>query len=216
MAEDFHTVLDETFTNISIQAVNQRLAPLLESVDKIKSKYGRELLDVGIGANAAPPLGAHTRSWKMLGDAWLKRKKASTSRPEYYLGLTGQLQASILAMPTEQIFGKTQLRSIGGVAQSQGFYNPRLRRFVSTVFRDRGGRFARASEAGKKLRVVVDAFPELRTSNSSDIIDKLPIPLSEKMKLEWNNTDRPLMASFTAWFYENRIKFTIEQGLKAL
>lgn len=213
MAEDFAEAVDGVLKDLTIQVLNARLVGVLYSVNRVKSQFGKELVTTGIGVNS-PPIFAKASSWKPLGDAWLKRKKTTSKKPMFYEGLTGDLKRDILAMPTERIFGKTQLTAAANVREdSKGFYNPRIRRQINTVFRGDGGRFASPKPKGvKRFTVRIDPFPEL--SSGDNHIDKLPVSAASKMKLSYNDAARPLLVGFTEWFYNNRIKFTIEQGLK--
>ena len=217
MAEDFAKAFDGALKDLTMQIISARLVGVLYEVNRVKSKYGRELIETGIGVKTTPFF-APAGSWKPLTDAWIRRKKATKDDPRYYVGMTGRLEADILAMPAERIFGKTQLTAAANVKlDKNGFYNPRIRRQIDTVYRDRGtGRFASPELDGvKKFTVRVDPFPELNSmGNSSDYINKLPIDASSKMKLNYNKKARPLIVGFTEWFYQNRIKFAIEQGLK--
>lgn len=216
MAEDFAKAFDGALKDLTMQVISARLVGVLYEVNRVKSKYGRELIDVGIGVRSAPFF-APASSWKPLGDAWLRRKKATQDDPRFYSGLTGHLAQDILAMPTERIFGKTKLTAAANVRlDSGGFYNPRTRKFINTVYRDDRGRFASPEMDGiKRFTVRVDPFPELNSMGSgSDYINKLPISASSKMKLNYNKKARPLIVGFTEWFYQNKIKFAIEQGLK--
>lgn len=216
MDEDFVTAMDGVLKDIAMRVIDARLYGVLGAVNDAKSKYGRELADSGIGVNTTPFFLA-AGSWKELGDAWLNRKRATSNAPRFYSGLTGQLHADILAMPTERLFGKTQLTAAANVRRDDGgFFNPRLRRHISTVFRDERGRFASAKLKGaKKFTVRIDAFPELNNGTSTtDYINMLPISAASKMKLKYNKDARPLVAEFTSWFARNRIQFVIEQALK--
>lgn len=216
MDEDFITAFDGVLVDITLQVVDARLAGVLAAVNRAKSKYGRELVENGIGVNSTPFF-INRGGWKPLGQAWLARKRASAASPRYYEGLTGQLRNDILAMPTERIFGKTQLTAAAGVRKdTKGFYNPRLRRQINTVYRSNSGRFASPKLANaKNFTVRIDAFPELNNGTSStDYIDKLPISSMSKMKLQYNRQERPLIVGFTEWFAKNRIQFAAEQALK--
>ena len=214
MAEDFAKAFDGALRDLTMQVISARLVGVMYEVNRVKSNYGKELLDMGIGVDS-PPLFAAAGSWKPLTDAWIRRKKSGG--PRYYVGLTGELQADILAMPVERIFGKTKLTAASNVkVDNQGFYNPRTRSYINTVYRDDRGRFASKELEGlRNFTVRVDPFPELNSmGNTSDYINKLPISAMSKMKLNYNSKARPLVVGFTEWFYKNRIKFAIEQGLK--
>lgn len=217
MAEDFIQVFDGVVKDIAMQVVSARLQGVLNAVNVAKSKYGKELAETGIGTNA-PPFFAPSGSWKPLGDAWLKRKKASSSNPRFYEGLTGKLRDDILAMPTERIFGKTRLNAGINVRKDDtGFFNPRIKRRIDTVYRSSSGRFASPKLAGvKRFTVRIDPFPELAfgTSSSRDYINKLPLSALSKMKLNYNDPQRPLLVGFTEWFADHRIKFAAEQALR--
>lgn len=214
--EEFISVMDGLLLDQAVQVLDARLVGVVHRVNEVKSKYGKELIDAGIGTNSAPFFLTGT-SWKPLGDAWLRRKNASQGSPNFYIGLTGDLHKDILAMPSERIFGRTKLTAAADVRQAQGFYNPKTGKFIQTVFRDNRGRFASSKLEGvKRFTVRIDPFPEIsgNSYSSNDLINKLPIGNDSRLKLQYNKEARPLVVGFTEWFFENRIKFAIDQALK--
>lgn len=218
--QDFFPAFQEVIEDIAIGEVERRLRWVETKAYVAKQKYAADLAEMVIGSNAKPPLGEFTPSkWDPLTENWLKRKRTTKSRPEYYLGLTGKLSQDIRSMSrSSQLFGAIKTTSGKDVSvDNRGFYNPRIKRQIQTVYRDTRGRFSSSKLAGSKGVVYrIDAFPELSDSGVSldKIVDALPISFVSKRKLIGNDAKRPFLVNFTLWFAKHRVNFAIEQELK--
>lgn len=209
--EDFNYAVAETFGNIALQAVAHLYEPMIEEVEKLKSNYGKTLNIVAIGKNDAPNFpGQSDLGWADLSVRWMRRKKSYPNNA-FYKGLSPKgesLGSALFAMPGERLFGRTTLRTRMEQVQTEGFYNPRIRRRIETVYRNDKGQFARANaEARRTVRVTVNPFPNIDTYGDSEaLIRGLDIDTKNKEKLTYNDGKRPLIGPYTEWFFERRIR----------
>ena len=108
------------------------------------------------------------------------------------------------------VFGKTRVRVRVGSQQTEGFYNPRIKRQVTAVFRNEKGQFQSRNEFMRKpIRVTVDPFPNL--TNTKSPISQLGLDRKQSIKLYGNETTRDIVGPFTQWFFENRLRRMIER-----
>lgn len=209
--EDFNYAVAETFNNIAIQALAHVYEPMIQEIEKIKSAYGTLLRATAIGRDAAPNFpGQSTLDWQDLSVRWMKRKKSYPNN-KFYQGLSSSsesLAGALFAMPGENLFGRTQLRTRMEQVQTDGFFNPRIRRRIETVYRDDRGRFARANEEARRtVRVTINPFPNVTSYGDSEaLIQNLSIDDKNKTKLAANDSRRPIIGPYTEWFFERKIR----------
>lgn len=212
MKEDFDFAVAEVISNISLSGASNFFEPIVGEIEKIKASFGRTLRATAIGRDHAPVFGGQALEWKQLSDAWMRRKR-TYPRPAFYRGLSpteDSLAKALFELPGERLFGRTTLRTRLEQVETEGFYNPRIRRQIDTVFRDDYGRFARANEqARRNVRVVVNPFPNIEWGDSESLIRALPISDKNKMKLFANDETRPLIEPYTEWFFARKIRSKI-------
>ena len=216
--DDFSWQLANTFKNLSLDSASVVFEPLIDQIETVKGQYGKLLRASGIGREAAPVFDQKV-DWQELSKKW-RQRKGTYPKQRFYQGLSGNgesLAYALFALPGERLFGRTTVRSRMAQVETEGFYNPRIRRQIETVFRDDRGRFARANqEARESVLVQIDPFPNVGRDSRS-IIEGLPISDKNKLKLWGNDTERPLIGPFTDWFFERKIRTLIlnkVQGMK--
>ena len=218
MNQDFDFAVAQTITDIALSTASSYFEPIVGEVEKIKAGYGKLLRATAIGRDQAPDFGGADLGWVDLTDAWMRRKK-TYPRPAFYKGLStdsNSLSADLFKLPGERLFGKTTLRTRIQQVETEGFYNPRIKRQINTVYRDDRGRFMRANEEARRtVLVVVNPFPNV-DRDEEDMIRRLPIGEKNKIKLFANAEKRPIIGPYTEWFFENRLRAKIiamSQGL---
>lgn len=216
MNKDFNMVVTEVLRDISIQTATSVFSPIGVDIDKVKSSYGRLLRASSIGREGPPVFDGVKADWQDLSKRW-RQRKGTFPKNKFYVGLSDNgesLAASLFAMPTEKLFGKTQVRTRMVQVESDGFYNPRIKKQIDTVYRDDRGRFARNNPAARQqVLVQIVPFPGVR---DGDYINALPIADNQKKKLWYNNDARPLIGPFTEWFFERKIRTLIMNKIGAM
>lgn len=217
MNDDFSWQVAQTFKNLSLEAAGSVFDPLIDQIEQLKGQYGKLLRATSIGREA-PPVFDNPTDWRELSKKW-RQRKGTFPKNRFYHGLSGNgesLASALFSLPGERLFGRTTVRSRMAQVETAGFYNPRIRRQIETVFRDDRGRFARANrEAQEQVLVQIDPFPNAgRDSNS--LIEELPISDKNKMKLWANDDDRPLIGPYTDWFFERKIRTLILSKIQGM
>lgn len=212
--EDFNHAVAETINNLSLAGVAHIYEPMIDEIEKIKGSYGRLLRGTYIGRdNTSVAFGNNTVEWREISQKWRARKKIQSGN-RFYRGISPtneSLASALFSLPGEKLFGKTQMRTRLEQVQTDGFYNPRIRRRIETVYRNDRGQFARANaEARRTVRVTVNPFPGLDRDEESPI-RQLPISDKNKLKLFANDESRPLIGPYTEWFFQNRLRTKIIQ-----
>lgn len=216
MRQDFKTVFEDTIYNAIIEVVRDKLKPVLKQVEDTKKQYFKLLRTMSIGVPAPPDLDEFTPSWQELTTAWINKKKAKGGFG-FYRGKTGQLGEALdrLSNRTDTVFGQTKVSVVLGAVQTSDFYNPRLQRVVSAVYRDERGRFQSNNEFFRKpLKVRIDPFPKL--SNQQNPIRSLGLPRKQSIKLLGNEEKRPIIEPFTNWFFQRKLRDIIERAVDGL
>jgi len=218
MNEDFNYAIVETVNNLSLAGVAVIFEPIVEEVEKIKGQYGRILRATAIGRDQAPSFNGGPEDWKDISKKWMQRKR-TYPRNAFYRGISPtskSLAAELFSLPGEKLFGRTTMRTRLEQVETEGFYNPRIRRRIDTVYRNDRGQFARANaEARRTVRIVVNPFPNI-DRDTEDTIRELPISDANKMKLWANDADRPLIGPYTEWFFESKIRSKILNMVKGI
>lgn len=216
MDNDFVSVFDDVIFGATASGVEKayktELVPILE---KEKQNYAKLLVLKGIDVRQAPSFVGG--DWRMLSRYWIDRKGASIGNPRFYYGdgrSGGHLKDALLAMPTEQLFGRTEVMTYidrMGLKLSRGF--TRRGRYIETVVRDAKGRFGSVRlYRSSPVRVSVDPFPNIRTGEATGlaILNQLPIDPAQKLKLKYNAESRPLLSAFTEWFLKTELRAKIK------
>lgn len=210
--EDFDFAVAQTITDISLSGASHFFEPIVGELEKIKASYGKTLRATAIGRDQAPNFGGTSLTWKPLTDAWMRRKR-TYPRPAFYRGLSPtdtSLAKELFTLPGERLFGRTTVRTRLEQVETAGFYNPRIRKQIDTVFRDDYGRFARANEqARRNVRVIVNPFPNVEYGDSESLIQALPVSDKNKTKLFANDETRPLIEPYTEWFFTRKLRAKI-------
>lgn len=221
---DFVTALHGMVFGAAEARILAIFTPMIEEVEALKKTYGRELVLKGIGTAQQPdfsPAGKNTH-WKPLADSWLKRKKATRANQRFYSGISEKegktsLREALLAMPTEKIFGKTQLRSRVDAGRraikSKGF--TRRGRVIETVYRNanRSGQFSKPP-IEMTTSWTIDAFPNLYWKEgeaAKAMIKELGLAKEQTQKLEYNHGARALIVPFTEWFLRTKIQSVFDK-----
>lgn len=217
--EDFDFAVKETINNLSLAGVRSIFEPIVETIEKMKGQYGKLLRATAIGRNAPPNFGGQPLEWTALSEKWMKRKRTYPN-PAFYRGLSNtedSLAKALFSLPGENLFGRTQMRTRLEQVETDGFYNPRIRRRINSVFRDDRGRFMQANaEARRTVKVIVNPFPNI-DRDSDSMIAALPIGAKNKIKLFSNDEHRPLIEPYTEWFFERKLRakiISMAQGIR--
>lgn len=218
---EFSKGVVELVHDISIAAAMEKLRPIVGEVERAKRSYGKLLALEGIGVDENPFATGLSSSWRDLSEGWLQKKqgtkKVNWTAQQFYRGLTGDLGREIQQMNTDRIFGETTVSAKTEIVQTDGFYNPRIKRRIDVVFRDTGGRFAsQKTYEQKRVKLTIKPFPNIPTKAKA-LSGFLPL-VSEKSreKLKKGDTLRPLIAPFTEWFFQNKIKNVVYQYLRKM
>jgi len=220
--EDFDYAVSETIRNLALVGAAAYFEPLVDQVEVLKNQYGKTLRATFIGRdNAAPVFGNRTETWAELSESWRRRKNPKGDMSNrFYKGMSkphDSLASALFNLPGERLFGKTTLRTRLEQVETDGWYNPRIKRQIKTVFRDDRGRFAVANaQARKNVRVIVNPFPNVSYRDSESIIRALPIDTKNKRKLSYNDGKRPLMEPYTEWFVETKVRAAILNMVKRM
>jgi hypothetical protein len=217
--ESFDNAVQETLHAVSIAVVNEKLKPLIGRIEAVKAQYGKLLKTQGIGVDVPPAFGDLKTSWSALSLKWLTRKRATPQAPQFYRGISPEstsLGQALFDMPTERLFGRTQVTTRVAQMQTPGFYNPRIRRRIDTIWRQGTGQFARPDPGlVRAVKLRIDPAPGIGKS-APEMIRQLPLPRAQKVKLFGNDVKRPLIEPFTDWFFGRKLRFLIEQGVREL
>lgn len=201
--------------DISINTAQSHFSPLIKEIEDAKKGFGKTLALAGFGKEAAP-IFDRQEDWQELSKRWRQRKR-SYPKNKFYRGLSEgseSLRNAIFNMPSERIFGQTQVRARMAQVETDGFYNPRIKKQIDTVFRDDRGRFARNNPlARQQVMVQIIPFPNVR---DGDYIDALPIAENQKKKLWYNNAARPLIEPYTEWVFNRKIRTLINSRIGAM
>lgn len=212
--DDFAKTLAATILNKSYLSIVIGMKPLKEKIDRVKSLYGKLLYQAGIGVASSPfysVAGRPTPSWKALSQRWIARKGHSL----FYAGLTGNLGEAIKSMPTERLFGDTEVRvSRVGTAKDTGRTDKSGNRVLR--YRNERGRFIPKDRYMMSANITIRSFPLFANSEPSEeaVIGALPIGSPEQHKLVYNMRSRPLVKYFTYWFFEEKVRTTIQRHMR--
>ncbi len=218
MAEYFDVAMSKILPGFGRAGADAKLQEIARGVDQRKRDYLKLLVARGIDVPAAPDFAG---DWKPLSQAWIARKKHS----RYYFGMSESegkvsLRQALLALPVENIFGRTQVYTSIHTKTASAYPGFTVRgRTIKTVYRNYKGQFQQAWKASPTMiSYTVNAFPDISFMNKKDMQlgSMLGLDAEQARKLDYNGKLRPLAAPFTEWFFLSKIKPYIESEIKKL
>lgn len=219
MAEYFDVVMFRTLAGYGTIGADAKLREIAEGVDKKKRDFLKLLVARGIDTKTTPSFVG--TDWKPLAQSWIQRKK----HDRYYFGMSeregkASLKQSLLALPVEGVFGRTQVRSMVTPQTATAYPGFTVRgRVIKTVYRNTRGQFQQAwKSAPTTVTYTIDAFPNISWQNKNDtkLASLLGLDREQALKIEYNEGTRPLLVPFTEWFFLSKIKPYIESEMKKL